>query len=100
MRAKTFIFRHTNGCSGESVKVFETENVSTSGQWTNAVEFYPCKLYIQMSFFRLIQDKAIDLVINLPNHNTKIVHDNYLIRRAAVDNKVPLLTNFEVGMIC
>ena len=53
-----------------------------------------------MSFFRLIQDKAIDLVINLPNHNTKIVHDNYLIRRAAVDNKVPLLTNFEVGMIC
>ena len=46
---------------------------------------------------RLIQQKAIDLVINLPNQNTKYVKDNYLIRRAAIDNGVPLLTNFEVS---
>lgn len=45
---------------------------------------------------KLIQDRAIDLVINLPNHNTKYVQDNYLIRRTAVDTGVSLVTNFEV----
>ncbi|XP_071822470.1 carbamoyl-phosphate synthase [ammonia], mitochondrial-like [Apostichopus japonicus] len=45
---------------------------------------------------RLIQDGSIDLVINLPNHNTKFVKDNFLIRRSSIDAGVPLLTNFEV----
>ncbi|KAJ8018534.1 Carbamoyl-phosphate synthase arginine-specific large chain [Holothuria leucospilota] len=45
---------------------------------------------------RLIQGRTIDLVINLPNHNTKFVKDIYLIRRFAVDSGVPLLTNFEL----
>jgi carbamoyl-phosphate synthase (ammonia) len=45
---------------------------------------------------RLIQDRTMDLVINLPNHNTRFVHDNYLIRRTAIDSRVPLLTNFEI----
>ncbi|XP_070569881.1 carbamoyl-phosphate synthase [ammonia], mitochondrial-like [Ptychodera flava] len=45
---------------------------------------------------RLIHEKEIDLVINLPNHNTKYVRDNYLIRRSAIDSGVPLLTNFEL----
>ncbi|XP_074642725.1 carbamoyl-phosphate synthase [ammonia], mitochondrial-like [Tubulanus polymorphus] len=44
----------------------------------------------------LIFDKKMDLVINLPNHNTKLVHDNYLIRRNAIDSATPLLTNFEI----
>ncbi|XP_013408425.1 carbamoyl-phosphate synthase [ammonia], mitochondrial [Lingula anatina] len=44
----------------------------------------------------LIQDRKVDLVINLPNHNTKYVKDNYLIRRSAIDFGVPLLTNFEI----
>ena len=48
---------------------------------------------------RLIQDRTMDLVINLPNHNTRFVHDNYLIRRTAIDSRVPLLTNFEVCVI-
>ena len=46
---------------------------------------------------RLIQDKRIDLVINLPNQKTRYVQDNYLIRRAAIDSGVPLITNFEVS---
>ncbi|XP_072180802.1 carbamoyl-phosphate synthase [ammonia], mitochondrial-like [Diadema setosum] len=45
---------------------------------------------------KLIYEGDIDLVINLPNHNTKYVKDNYLIRRAAIDSAVPLMTNFEV----
>lgn len=46
---------------------------------------------------RLIQDKKVDLVINLPNQNTKYVKDNYLIRRMSIDGGVPLITNFEVA---
>ncbi|GAB1603066.1 carbamoyl-phosphate synthase [ammonia], mitochondrial-like [Argonauta hians] len=45
---------------------------------------------------KMIQDGEIDLVINLPNHQTKYIKDNYLIRRASIDNAVPLITNFEV----
>ncbi|XP_077997955.1 carbamoyl-phosphate synthase [ammonia], mitochondrial-like isoform X2 [Glandiceps talaboti] len=45
---------------------------------------------------RLIQNKEIDLVINLPNQNTKHVKNNYLIRRSAIDSGTPLLTNFEL----
>ncbi|NWT89568.1 CPSM synthase, partial [Lanius ludovicianus] len=45
---------------------------------------------------RLVRDGKIDLVINLPNNNTRFVHDNYVIRRMAVDSGIALLTNFEV----
>ncbi|XP_041374457.1 carbamoyl-phosphate synthase [ammonia], mitochondrial-like [Gigantopelta aegis] len=45
---------------------------------------------------KLIEDKMIDLVVNLPNHQTKYITDNYVIRRAAIDCAVPLITNFEV----
>ncbi|XP_075367622.1 carbamoyl-phosphate synthase [ammonia], mitochondrial [Mycteria americana] len=45
---------------------------------------------------RLVRDGKIDLVINLPNSNTKFVHDNYVIRRMAIDSGIALLTNFQV----
>uniref|UniRef100_A0A8C3EVA4 Carbamoyl phosphate synthase arginine-specific large chain n=1 Tax=Corvus moneduloides TaxID=1196302 RepID=A0A8C3EVA4_CORMO len=45
---------------------------------------------------RLVRDGKIDLVINLPNNNTRFVHDNYVIRRMAIDSGIALLTNFEV----
>ncbi|XP_027492701.1 carbamoyl-phosphate synthase [ammonia], mitochondrial isoform X2 [Corapipo altera] len=45
---------------------------------------------------RLMRDGKIDLVINLPNSNTKFVHDNYVIRRMAIDSGIALLTNFQV----
>uniref|UniRef100_A0A8C4TTG9 carbamoyl-phosphate synthase (ammonia) n=1 Tax=Falco tinnunculus TaxID=100819 RepID=A0A8C4TTG9_FALTI len=45
---------------------------------------------------RLIRDGKIDLVINLPNSNSKLVHDNYVIRRMAIDSGIALLTNFQV----
>lgn len=46
--------------------------------------------------FRLVRDGKIDLVINLPNSNTRFVHDNYVIRRMAIDSGIALLTNFKV----
>ncbi|NWV32473.1 CPSM synthase, partial [Grantiella picta] len=45
---------------------------------------------------RLVRDGKIDLVINLPNSNTRFVHDNYVIRRMAIDSGIALLTNFQV----
>ncbi|NXR68272.1 CPSM synthase, partial [Rhadina sibilatrix] len=45
---------------------------------------------------RLVRDGKIDLVINLPNSSTRFVHDNYVIRRMAVDSGIALLTDFKV----
>lgn len=45
---------------------------------------------------KVIEERLIDLVINLPNQRTRYIRDNYMIRRAAIDSAVPLLTNFEV----
>ncbi|XP_059724267.1 carbamoyl-phosphate synthase [ammonia], mitochondrial isoform X2 [Haemorhous mexicanus] len=45
---------------------------------------------------RLLRDRKVDLVINLPNSSTRFVHDNYVIRRMAVDSGTALLTNFKV----
>ena len=70
-------------------------------------QFYPSHFYEIMTFFmfsppllfRVIEDHMIDLVINLPNQKTRHPQDNYLIRRAAVDCAVPLITNFEVSRL-
>ncbi|XP_053139380.1 carbamoyl-phosphate synthase [ammonia], mitochondrial isoform X5 [Hemicordylus capensis] len=48
---------------------------------------------------QLMKDGSIDLVINLSNNNTRFVHDNYLIRRTAVDSGVSLLTNLQVAKL-
>lgn len=48
------------------------------------------------SIKRLISEGHIDLVVNLPNNNTRHVKDNFLIRRMAIDHGVPLITNFQV----
>ena len=63
------------------------------------VMFRPLTAVLHHAMFsccRLIQDKVVDLVINLPNQNTKYIKDNYLIRRASIDTGVPLITNLEV----
>ena len=44
--------------------------------------------------FTYIKEKKIDLVINIPKDNTKAELDHeYVVRRAAVDFNVPLITN-------
>ncbi|KAG5283428.1 hypothetical protein AALO_G00041970 [Alosa alosa] len=48
------------------------------------------------SINRLINEGDIDLVVNLPNNNTRFIKDNFIIRRMAVDHGVPLITNFQV----
>ncbi|XP_006872806.1 PREDICTED: carbamoyl-phosphate synthase [ammonia], mitochondrial [Chrysochloris asiatica] len=86
----------------EGFKLFATEATS---DWLNAnnVPATPVAWPSQegqnpslSSVRKLIRDGSIDLVINLPNNNTKFVHDNYVIRRTAVDSGIALLTNFQV----
>jgi carbamoyl-phosphate synthase large subunit len=46
----------------------------------------------------LIEQKAVDLVINIPkNYQERELTDDYLIRRKAVDFGVPLLTNIQLA---
>uniref|UniRef100_A0A670I803 Carbamoyl phosphate synthase arginine-specific large chain n=2 Tax=Podarcis muralis TaxID=64176 RepID=A0A670I803_PODMU len=63
--------------------------------WPSQENTDPTLLPIQ----QLIKDGSIDLVINLPNNNTKFVHDNYVIRRTAVDSGLSLLTNLQVAKL-
>ena len=44
----------------------------------------------------LIKNKEVGLVINIPNHKSKRLEDNYLMRRSAVDFGIPLLTNMNL----
>ncbi|OQR98727.1 carbamoyl-phosphate synthase, ammonia [Thraustotheca clavata] len=43
-----------------------------------------------------IKEGKIDLVINLPNADSKRLKDNYMIRRTAADFSIPLLTNISL----
>ncbi|XP_031409965.1 carbamoyl-phosphate synthase [ammonia], mitochondrial isoform X1 [Meleagris gallopavo] len=87
---------------GEGFQLYATEATS---DWLNAngIPANPVAWPSQESLSpslppirRLIRDGKIDLVINLPNSNTKFVHDNYVIRRMAIDSGIALLTNFQV----
>ncbi|XP_048809743.1 carbamoyl-phosphate synthase [ammonia], mitochondrial isoform X3 [Lagopus muta] len=92
---------------GEGFQLYATEATS---DWLNAngIPANPVAWPSQESLSpslppvrRLIRDGKIDLVINLPNSNTKFVHDNYVIRRMAIDSGIALLTNFqELNALC
>jgi carbamoyl-phosphate synthase (ammonia) len=44
----------------------------------------------------LIKDGSINMVINIPSHKSKLLEDNFLMRRTACDFGVPLLTNMNL----
>ncbi|XP_075463310.1 carbamoyl-phosphate synthase [ammonia], mitochondrial isoform X2 [Ascaphus truei] len=85
----------------EGFKLYATE---ATADWLNAndVQATPVAWPSQgqnssnPSINKLIKDGNIDMVINLPNSNTKYVRDNFVIRRTAVDSGIALLTNFQV----
>ena len=48
----------------------------------------------------MIKDKVIDFVINVPkNYTEEELTNDYLIRRAAVDYNVPLITNIKLAKL-
>uniref|UniRef100_A0A8C1AWV5 Carbamoyl-phosphate synthase 1 n=2 Tax=Cyprinus carpio TaxID=7962 RepID=A0A8C1AWV5_CYPCA len=87
----------------EGFKLYATEGTSA---WLNANDVptisvaWPSqesKNTTLPSISRLISEGHTDLVVNLPNNNTKFLKDNFQIRRMAVDYGVPLITNFQVN---
>ncbi|XP_058643579.1 carbamoyl-phosphate synthase [ammonia], mitochondrial isoform X2 [Onychostoma macrolepis] len=86
----------------EGFKLYATEGTSA---WLNANDVptipvawpsHESKNTTLPCISRLISEGHIDLVVNLPNNNTKFLKDNFQIRRMAVDHGVPLITNFQV----
>ncbi|KTG43488.1 hypothetical protein cypCar_00038977 [Cyprinus carpio] len=86
----------------EGFKLYATEGTSA---WLNANDVptisvaWPSqesKNTTLPSISRLISEGHTDLVVNLPNNNTKFLKDNFQIRRMAVDYGVPLITNFQL----
>ena len=72
-------FMHNNGIPVETIE-WPNDNKTS-----NAVE--------------LIKSKAVDLVINIPkNFQEEELSNDYQIRRAAVDYKIPLITNRQLAM--
>ncbi|XP_035860063.1 carbamoyl-phosphate synthase [ammonia], mitochondrial-like [Sander lucioperca] len=86
----------------EGFKLYATEATS-AWLWANDVPATPVAWPSDKrgdsslpSIKRLISEGHIDLVVNLPNNNTRQLKDNFLIRRMAVDHGVPLITNHQV----
>ncbi|KAF1382425.1 hypothetical protein PFLUV_G00143650 [Perca fluviatilis] len=86
----------------EGFKLYATEATS-AWLWANDVPATPVAWPSDKggdtslpSIKRLISEGLIDLVVNLPNNNTRHLKDNFLIRRMAVDHGVPLITNHQV----
>lgn len=46
-----------------------------------------------------IDERKIDLIVNVPTNNGLITTDGYKIRRLAVDNHIPLISNSETGKL-
>jgi len=56
--------------------------------------YWPSEPQNEPQALKMIQNKQIDLVINIPKNLTQVELENgYKIRRAAVDFNIPLLTN-------
>jgi len=56
--------------------------------------YWPSEPSMEPQAIRLLQEKKIDLAINIPKNLTQVELDNgYKIRRTAVDFNIPLITN-------
>uniref|UniRef100_A0A671T8W3 Carbamoyl-phosphate synthase [ammonia], mitochondrial n=1 Tax=Sinocyclocheilus anshuiensis TaxID=1608454 RepID=A0A671T8W3_9TELE len=102
VREKLFFFFFSQGLNLRGLSLFATEGTSA---WLNANDVptipvawpsHETKNTTLPTISRLIGEGHIDLVVNLPNNNTKFLKDNFQIRRMAVDYGVPLITNFQV----
>jgi carbamoyl-phosphate synthase (ammonia) len=70
-----------------------TAAVLTKNQVPNTLVAYPTdEVFNEPNPIDLIKNDQISLVINIPNHNSQRLEDNFLLRRTAVDFGIPLLT--------
>jgi len=60
---------------------------------------YPTEPEKKPNVLDYIKEKKIDMVINIPSHQSQKLEDNYLMRRTAVDFNIPLITNLQLVKI-
>uniref|UniRef100_A0A3Q2PET7 Carbamoyl phosphate synthase arginine-specific large chain n=1 Tax=Fundulus heteroclitus TaxID=8078 RepID=A0A3Q2PET7_FUNHE len=85
----------------ELINLLFPAHSQTLSKFSKLVFYTDCfKFFFYFSFFvciyRLISEGHIDMVVNLPNNNTRHLKDNFVIRRMAIDHGVPLITNYQV----
>lgn len=57
---------------------------------------YPTEPQKKPNVLQYVQEKMVDLVINIPSPQSIRIEDNYLMRRTAVDFGIPLITNIQL----
>jgi methylglyoxal synthase len=84
-------------------EIFATENTHDflCRQGVGSTFVYKASQEREPNVVSLIADKKVDLIINLPNLISSANHttDGYKIRRLAIDNRVPLITNVHIALL-
>jgi carbamoyl-phosphate synthase (ammonia) len=76
-------------------KLFATEKTHAffeSHRVPSTLVHFPDMAGMEPNVKTLLQNQEVDLVVNLPTHNSKQTMNNFDIRRTAVDFGIPLLT--------
>lgn len=84
-------------------RIYATEHTSeflNSHKIPNRMVYKAHNLHKKANIVKLIKDRVIDLVINIPDEITKTeLEDEYIIRRMATDFHIPLFTNLQVAKL-
>ena len=85
---------YTIYATGGSYKyLIENDVPATRVLWPSEEEAPSLKGHFPLAL-KMLQDKEIDLVVNVPKNFTPVeLKNGYMIRRAAVDFNIPLITN-------
>ncbi len=99
--AKTELLDSTRMLKERGFKIYATGGThnffKTNGVETEKV-FWPDEVDKNPNALKLIRDRKIEMVINIPkDHTTREISNGYKIRRNAIDFNIPLITNARVA---
>lgn len=97
MRSKVELINSCNALIGKGYKIYSTPGTHDFLKKNNIdsnICYWPDDASNKPNALELIENKEIDLVVNIPKDLSKGELDNdYLIRRNAIDYNIPLITN-------
>ena len=88
--------------SRNGISIFATEHTAKflNAQGINATMVYKAhNVHKKRNVLNLIREGKVDLVINIPSEGNRLVSDQYLVRRAAVDYNISLFTNIKTASL-
>lgn len=96
MRSKTELIESGRLLTAKSLPIFATKGThdffAGNGIETTMVNWPDVDA--KPNVIDLLRNKAVDLVINIPkNMSSEELHNDYIIRRTAIDFNIPLITN-------